>query len=104
MSSQGYASIDSTINAWVEKHSFTLFRTIEGVPEQDFRTVYLSSDRGECFQIWIDPPEAGQVAVHAADIETKLDKEFRHEWRAPVGNLAAVLESAVAEVGRWMVR
>jgi hypothetical protein len=104
MSSQAYASIDPTINAWAEKHSFTLFRTIEGMAAQDFRAVYLSSDRGECFQIWIDPPESGQVAVHAADIETRLDQEFRHEWRAPVDNLAAALESAVAEVGRWMER
>jgi hypothetical protein len=104
MSSPGYATIDSTITAWVKRNSFELFDSIEGMPEQNFRAVYLWSGRGECFQIWIDPPESGHVSVHARDIETKLDEEFRHDWRAPASDLEAMLETAVAQVNRWMER
>ena len=104
MAERGYAAIESTILAWVGKHNFTLFDSVEGMPEQDLRGVYLSSERGECFQIWIDPPKSGQVAVHARDIETALDEEFRHDWNTPIAQLGVVLEDAVAQVNRWMER
>jgi hypothetical protein len=104
MAAAPYAAIDSAIREWVEKHRFTLFDSAEGFPEEDFRSVYLSSDRGECFQIWIDPPESGEVSLHAADVETRLDEEFHHDWRVPVPQLAAALEVAVAHVKGWMNR
>ena len=100
----GYESIDAAIGEWVERHGFTLSTSVEGFPEQDFRAVYLSSEKGECSQIWIDRPKSDQVQVHARDIETERDEEFTHEWTAPIGELPRALEQAVVHVRGWMDR
>jgi hypothetical protein len=104
MAQAAYTAIDSTIRAWVGKYDFTLYDSFEGFPDQVLRSVYLSSDRGECFQIWIEPPESGFVAVHAGDVETAEDREFRHDWKVPIAELGATLEAAVAHVKNWMNR
>jgi hypothetical protein len=98
-----YSSIDSVVQGWVKKHGFTLFDRIEGM-EGSFRSVYMSSGEGECFQIWIDPPEAGRVTIHAADVETRHDEKLRQDWSAPLETLGVALENAVAHVRGWMNR
>ena len=100
----GYSAIDSVIQAWVEKHRFTLFDRIDGHTES-FRSVYLSSSEGECFQIWIDEPKAGNVTVHAADVEThNNEQQLRYDWSVPVDELRSALEEAVVQVRNWMAR
>jgi len=104
MNRRGYEPLDATIREWAERHHFTLFDSIENMPDQVFRTVYLSSESGECFQIWVDPPQSDHVALHAADVETRDDEEFRQDWRVPVQALAAALDRAVEHVHGWMSR
>jgi hypothetical protein len=97
-----YASIDSTIRVWARSHELRLFESMAGLGE--VRCAYLSSARGECFQIWIDPPASGEVIVHAGDVETVQDEHLRSDWRVPVADLDSALEDALVNVQRWMVR
>jgi hypothetical protein len=102
MNQRAYGPIDGAIDEWAARHKFKLFTAFGGTPEA--RAVYLSSTRGECFQIWIDPPESGHVAVHAADVETRGDEAFREDWRVSVQSLPAALDRAVEHVHGWMGR
>src|SRR5689334_23229471 len=97
----GYESIDGVIREWAQRYKFTLFDAIGNVA---VRTIYLSSQRGECFQIWIDPPHGGSVALHAGEVETRDDEMFLQDWRVPVQDLAAALDQAVTHVHGWMRR
>src|SRR5574343_1189001 len=96
-----YSSIDSVINDWVERHRFDLYTRYAGGPE--CRNVYVSG-HGECCQIWIDPPESGRVALHAADVETRNDEEMRQDWHVALQDLEQTLEEALAFVRQWMNR
>ena len=102
--SMDYELLDPVITAWTEKYSFHLFTTQAGIPDLKFRTVYVSSERGECFQIWIDSPVNDRVTVHAGSIETFADEEFLHDWTVPVSALGQTLEDALQLVRDWMVR
>jgi hypothetical protein len=99
-----YAQIDAVIEAWAKRHSFTLYTSHEGQPGSDFRAVYLSSQNGECCQIWVDEPSAGLVAVHMGDIETREDEEIRKDWSATIFGLEEALEDAVAFTRAWFQR
>ena len=99
-----YAQIDPIIDAWVEKHKFSLFTHTEGMAGSDFRAIYLSSKHGECCQIWIDKPESGRVSLHAADIETRQDEEMRQDWCVPISELSVALDGAVTSVKKWFDR
>ena len=99
-----YAQIDQVILDWVEKHSFSLFTKYENDSDSDFRAVYLSSEQGECCQIWIDKPKSGKVCIHAGDIETHQDEELKKEWCVPIEGLAEALENAVNFVKTWFGR
>lgn len=96
-----YSSIDSVINAWVERHGFSLYTRYAGGPE--CRNVNVSHN-DECCQIWIDPPESGRVELHAADVETRNDEEMRKDWHVPVHNVEQALEDALVFVLQWMKR
>jgi hypothetical protein len=103
-SNADFALIDSVIFAWVEKHSFKLFTGYQGFEHIACRNVYFSSSKGECCQIWVDPPRSEMVALHAADVETHMDEELRHDWSVPVEKLDAALDDALAFVRKWMDR
>lgn len=96
-----YSSIDPAINAWVKRHGFSLYTRYADGPE--CRNVYVSGN-GECCQIWIDPPESGQVALHATDVETRNNEEMRQDWHVAVHKLEQALEEALAFVRQWMRR
>jgi hypothetical protein len=95
-----YASIDPQILDWTRLHALKLF-TLQG--EREIRCVYVSSASGECFQIWIDPPEAGQVRVYAGCVEGRREDDDAEIWRIPVSGLRAALENAFQTVTSWMV-
>jgi len=79
-------------------------RVVPGNSETEFRSVYISSQRGECCQIWIDAPADGFVAVHAADADTINDEEIQNHWRVPVSDAADALEVALEFVRQWLSR
>ena len=89
-----YEEVDSVISAWVGKYGFTLF-----TEHQDcaVRSVNVVSASGQKFQIWIDRPRSGKVAVHLWDY-----KKQRRDWDVSVSDLAACLEAATAAAFAWM--
>ena len=99
-----FALIDSEIIDWVNRHNYTLVTRAKGSPENEFRAVYLSSKRGECCQIWIEPPQNGQVAVNVADVESIQDAELKEKWVVSVSELGKALEDAVTYVQAWFKR
>jgi hypothetical protein len=99
-----YTAVDPVIRGWAHRHGFTLFDGLDGYPERSIRCVYVSSQRGECFQIWIDPPDSNWVGIHAADVETRCDEEMRHDLHVPLDELNNGLEAALIQVRRWMDR
>lgn len=99
-----YVDIDPIIDAWVERHDFTLFKRYKSNTEPEFRTVYLSSPLGECCQIWIDEPNSGVIGLHVGDVEAKQDEELRQDWCVSISELDTALENAVAFVQKWFRR
>jgi hypothetical protein len=98
----GYAAIDATITMWAADHALQLCTT--GFANDPARFIYVSSDAGECFQIWVEEPKDEVVTIHAADIETHDDEELSEEWTARSDNLRAVLDEAFETVCDWMKR
>jgi hypothetical protein len=61
-----YESIDPEIQLWAQRHLLSLFTSWA---DCESRYVHVSSVAGECFQISVEPPKDGQVALHARCIE-----------------------------------
>jgi hypothetical protein len=62
----------------------------------------LSSVSGECFQIWIDPPEEGQTCVYAACLVGRREDDLPETWRIAVTGLRVAIDSAFQTVTDWM--
>jgi hypothetical protein len=99
-----YSSIDPIINAWTQRHGFTLFTRNEAHEDSIYRAIYTSSPDGECCQIWIEPPKNGRVGLHVVAIEARDDEEMMKDWRVPILELGEALEHAVSFVKTWMAR
>src|SRR6266852_915950 len=97
--SMSYASIDPQIQDWAQIHALKLF-TSQG--EREIRAAYVSSVSGECFQIWIDPPEEGQTCVYAACVVGRREDDLPETWRIAVTGLRAAIDSAFQTVTDWM--
>lgn len=54
-------------------HRATILHAIKKVTS--LRCVWLSSEAGECLQIWTERPVGGTVSVHAAGVESRRDDE-----------------------------
>jgi hypothetical protein len=96
-----YSTIDHDIRDWVEAHSLTLFDTWAG---EDRRFCYVSSPRGECLQISVEPPRNDEVLVVVSDIETIDDEEVRLSWTFPVSEVRAGLDIVLSAVRDWFER
>lgn len=95
-----YTQIDPVISAWMQKNGLTLFTSIEGQPDVEFRSIYVSRG-GECYQVWSDQPQDGNVKVHVADVETESNDEVRRGWQVPLAELDGALEGALSFVLDW---
>jgi hypothetical protein len=82
-----YSTIDEVIPSWATKHRLTLYTQYQ---DQEVRSVDVVSPKGRKFQIWIDPPSGGGVAVHAWDY-----KKQRRDWKGTTSHLAQYLEEAL---------
>jgi hypothetical protein len=89
-----YSTIDGVISSWVTKHRLILYTLYQ---DQEVRSVDVVSPKGRKFQIWIDPPNGDNVAVHAWDY-----KKRRRDWKGAGGNLSRYLEQALQTVTAWM--
>jgi hypothetical protein len=95
-----YAEIDPQIEHWAKARSLIL--NTSPWDGRALRCVWLSSNAGECFQIWIEPPADGVVRLHAAGVESRLDDKPPHDWAVPVEKVGAALDSAYELVLEWM--
>ena len=94
-----YAIIDPQIREWVDRHALKLGTHWAG---GETRNVYVSSIAGECFQIWVDPPESDRVCIHAAGVEGRKDNDTPQDWWVPIASIGAGLETAWDTVIEWM--
>ncbi len=98
----GYEEVDATIAAWAVANVKMLFDEWAGKPA---RFAYLPGLRPfECFQIWVEPPVSGQVAVYAASVDTDDDSEHQRTWEGPVASLGTMLDQATETVREWINR
>jgi hypothetical protein len=86
-----YAAIDHAIRAWADANAFSLCLTWA---DHEARFCYLSSPKGECYQISVDPPENELVKVHVWAVETLDDMEAHLEWIVSIPELSAALDIA----------
>jgi|SRR5271170_3503609 len=94
-----YAEVDAEIRRWAETHSLVLFTEIAG---RESRFAYVSSTGSECFQIWIERPVRGQVAVHAACVEGRRDLDPPYKRLVATAEIGTALENAFQMVLKWM--
>ena len=94
-----YEDLDQSISLWAERHSLLLVKQSGGA---DVRGVYVSSQSGECYQIWIGLPSSGEVLVSAACIEGPREDDPPQEWSVEVDKLEDALEEAFHTVIGWM--
>ncbi len=98
----GFEDVDATIAVWANANVKMLFDEWAGTPA---RFAYLPGLCPlECFQIWVQPPSAGQIVVSAASVDTDDDSEYHRTWDGPVENLATMLNEATATVRNWANR
>lgn len=97
-----YAEVDPIIDAWAAGTAKKLFTEWADRPA---RFAYLPGLRPfECFQISVDQPHGGRIAVLARSIDTDDDSELEERWEGAVENLLTMLEEATDRVRRWANR
>ena len=97
-----YADVDRVIDAWARANVKKLFNEWAGAAA---RFAYLPGLRPfECFQISIEAPLAGRVAVLACSVDTDDGSEFEQRWEGATTTLATMLDTATDTVGRWVHR
>lgn len=93
-----YATIDSLIREWAERHSLVLNTEFGG---REHRFCYVSDGPQECFQVSIEPPEAARVLVNARSIETIDDAELQESWTVDETDLVQALDAALKQIRAW---
>ena len=97
-----FAEVDPIIDAWAAATAKKLFIEWAGRPA---RFAYLPGLRPfECFQISIDQPLSGRVAVLARSVDTDDESEFEQRWEGATETLSAMLEEATDRVRTWVNR
>jgi hypothetical protein len=94
-----FGPVDRQIREWAERHTLKLHTSWDA---GECRAAYLSSKAGECFQIWIDPPEDSRTCVHAAEVEGRDDPTHAGRWSTDFQNLDEALETAFQTVLSWI--
>jgi|CXWL01.1.fsa_nt_gi hypothetical protein len=90
-----YASVDPIISAWGADNNLVVFDSFADEPA---RFCYRSSEAGECFQIAVEAPKDGEVAVHVWSVETNDDVEVHKEWRVSAEDLRGALDDALRAI------
>ncbi len=97
-----YAEVDPIIDAWAEATVKKLYTEWADLPA---RFGYLPGLREfECFQISIDQPLGGRVAVLARSVDTDDESEFEQRWEGATENLSTMLDEATDQVRTWVNR
>jgi hypothetical protein len=88
-----YASIDSIILPWANKHGLNLSSRYR---DSDVRSIQIVDRGGKRYQIWIDEPQGESVTVHAWDYRRK-----RSDWHTTRNELEKCLDQARETVSEW---
>jgi OHCU decarboxylase len=99
MAVSSYAAIDRQIQEWAGKHALLVASSFAGA---ECRSVHVSSEAGDCFQIWIEPPAGSGVGVHAEFIDGPKERDLRADWIVLPADIGPLLEEALASVFTWM--
>ncbi len=94
-----YDQVDTAIAEWTTRHGLVLTKSFGG---RAVRNVYISSVTADVFQIWVDEPENGYVAIHAAGVEGVREDDPQRDWLVSVENLASALDEVLRVVEQWM--
>jgi len=90
-----YATMDSVLKGWAERHSLSLLTLYRGEEVRAFEIPGTMSKRQ--FQIWIDPPDSfGKTVVHAWD-----RKKWKVEYESTPFHLATALDRALSEISKF---
>lgn len=94
-----YELIDAQIADWAKEHSLILSTSFAN---RETRSAYLSSELGECFQIWVDVPVDGHVSIYATCVEGRKENEPPREWITNPREVKATLEEVFETIVQWM--
>jgi hypothetical protein len=97
-----YATLDPQLKRRAKTEGWALFTEWAGAPARFF---YMGGEGPwDCFQISINPPDAGVVKIWARSVDTNDDQEFEQAWQGPVAEFDGLLTSAVSAVDVWKRR
>lgn len=96
-----YDNIDQTINTWTSIHDLVLLEE-DTTPHR--RYCYTSSEKGETFQIVIEPERDNAVRIDAHLIETFGSEEAHYIWEVPTNRLKLTLDTCLMSVRLWFDR
>ena len=97
-----YSIIDAQLDRRAAENGWTVFKEWANAPARFF---YVGgSAPWDCFQIVIDPPAAGAIAVTARSVDTNDGQEFEQTWRGEIAEFDGLLNSAVASIETWKSR
>jgi hypothetical protein len=97
-----YSIIDAQLDHRAAENGWTVFREWADAPARFF---YVGGNAPwDCFQVSIDPPAAGALAVTARSVDTSDGQEFEQTWRGGVAEFDRLLTSAVAVIETWKSR
>lgn len=96
-----HSFIETEIRRWAETHSL---RVGYGFGGREVWGAYISSNAGECFQIWIEPVPDGLIGIHANFVDGPEDRvpEPAQAWKTDADQLRSTLELAYGQVVDWM--
>ena len=94
-----YSEIDPYVIIWAARHGLVLSMYGAG---GEVRSAHVSSVAGECFQIWIEYPVGGLVAVHADCLEGRRDTLEPQDWMVTIDDIEQALEDVFEAVSDWM--
>ncbi|MGH7026866.1 hypothetical protein [Brevundimonas sp.] len=97
-----YSIIDAQLDRRAAENGWTVFKEWADAPARFF---YIGgSAPWDCFQISIDAPVVGAIAVTARSVDTNDDQEFEQTLRGGIAEFDSLLNSAVALIETWKSR
>lgn len=96
-----YEKIDQSINEWCSNKGFLVLREDR---EPFRRYFYISSSRGEIFQVVIEPEHNNSVRMDLHLIEGLKDEEVDMVWTGPSDDLTYAFEIAEYSARSWFDR
>jgi hypothetical protein len=92
----GYSEIDDQLLEWARRHRLYF------PYHHEFRDAYVSSEAGDCFQMWIEIPVGGYTVIHAAFVDGPVERECNADWTVSTVSIGSSLDELFTLVESWM--